>query len=344
MDTFERGLKTSIDPILLIGGAGVVGRWTVKQLRAAYPGVPLLIGGRDIAKARQAAEETGNAKGIAIDLKMPGLGLESQPVSAVAIFFTDETTAALHFAQSRKVPYISISPGIHEIGPEIAAFMHRPDAGAVVLGTEWLVGATTIPALEFAKEFSKVQDITISALLDEQDAAGPAANADLERQTNTIPLTLTRRNGAYLWRMGEEVKARFHAVDGTEMEASALSPHDVVALATVTGAPNVQFNLAVGVSSSRRTGGKMSTEIIIELSGEDHKGNPLKTRRAVVHPEGQMPLTGLGVAMLLERLTGLDGNLKTPAGMYFPYQLLDSTTYFDRLEKSGGIIMKLEVM
>ena len=67
----------------------------------------------------------------------------------------------------------------------------------------------------------------------------------------------------------------------------------------------------------------MSTEIIIELAGEDHAGRPLRTRHAVVHPEGQMPLTGLGVAMVLERLVGLDGKPPTPAGLYFPYQLLD---------------------
>ena len=41
---------------------------------------------------------------------------------------------------------------------------------------------------------------------------------------------------------------------------------------------------------------------------EDRVGRPLRARRAVVHPEGQMPLTGLGVAMLLERLVGLDGS------------------------------------
>jgi hypothetical protein len=63
-----------------------------------------------------------------------------------------------------------------------------------------------------------------------------------------------------------------------------------------------------------------------------------------VHPEGQMPLTGLGVAMVLERLIGLDGNPPTPAGLYFPYQLLDPTRYFARLERIGGAILKLEVL
>jgi hypothetical protein len=127
------------------------------------------------------------------------------------------------------------------------------------------------------------------------------------------------------------------------MEAAALAPYDVVGLATATGAPNVQFNLALGVSSTRRRGEPMSTEIVIELAGEDHAGKPLRTRHAVVHPQGQMPLTGLGVAMVLERMTGLDGSPPTPAGLYFPYQLLDPTTYFARLKQIGGAVLTLEV-
>ena len=334
----------SLAPILLIGGSGVVGRWATRFLRDAHPDTPLLIGGRNPPRAGEAAAGIGGAEGVALDLAVDGLALGERPVSAVAVFFTDERVAGLRFAQSRGVPHISISPGINEIGPEVAAYMHEPTAAPVVLGTEWLVGATTVPALEFAKAFGRVHDIAIGALLDEQDAFGPAAEADLERQTKTMPAALARRDGAYLWRVGDDAKARFRAVDGTEMEASALSPHDVVGLATATGAPSVQFSLALGVSSTRRRGGPMSTEIVIELAGEDHAGEPLRTRHAVIHPEGQMPLTGLGVAMVLERLTGLDGDPPTPAGLYFPYQLLDPTAYLARFKQAGGMILELEVL
>ncbi|WP_420152330.1 hypothetical protein [Siphonobacter sp.] len=335
---------TTSNPILLIGGSGIVGRWTAHFLRKAHPEVPLLIGGRDLAKAKKAAAEISQAEGVKIDLTAEDLGLGDRPVSAVALFFTDERAAGLRFAQSRGVPYLTISPGLHEIAPEIAAYIHKPDAAPIVLGTEWLVGATTIPTLEFVKDFSRVHAITLSALLDEEDAGGPAADADLERQMKTMPLSLTRREGAYVWRSGEEAKTTFRAVDGTEMEAFALAPNDVISLATVTGSPNVQFNLAIGVTSTRRRGEPMSTEIIIELEGEDHSGQALRTRHAVVHPEGQMPLTGFGAAMVLERLIGLDGKPATPAGLYFPYQLLDPTAYFSRLKQMGGILLDLDVL
>lgn len=331
-------------PILLIGGSGSIGRQTARTLRAAHPDVPLLIGGRDLAKSREAAAAIGQAEGVVLDLAAGDLGLGKRPVSAVAIFYMDHAIAGLRFAQARGVPHIGISSGVFEIAPEIAAYMHKPDAAPVVLGYEWLVGATTVPTLELAKAFGRVHDIAVGALVDEQDTGGPAVAADFEHLTKMMPAALTRRDGSYFWRAGDDAKARFRAVDGTEMEASGFSSIDVVGLATATGAPNVRFDLATGVSSTRRRGEPMSTEIVIELAGEDHAGRPLRARHAVVHPEGAAPLTGLGVAMLLERLVGLDGDPPTPPGLYFPYQLLDSTAYLARLAQTGGTILKLEVL
>jgi len=328
--------------ILLVGGYGMVGRWTTHFIRSAYPDIPLLIAGRSLTKAQEWAAEIGNAQGLEADLSAPDLGIGDRSISAVATLFMDDSVAALRFAQSRCVPHISISPGIFELGPEVAAYIHNPNAAPVVLGTEWLVGATTVTTLEFAKAFRSVHSLVIGALLDEQDDFGPAADIDLERQTKAMPVALARRDCAFYWRKGADAKAVFHAVDGTEMEASALSPNDVLGLSTVLDIPNVQFNLAIGESSSRRRGEPVSTEIIIELEGEDHAGQALRTRHAIVHPKGQMPLTGLGVALILERLAGLDGRPAPLPGLYFPFQLLETSAYFDRLRQAGGRVLTLE--
>ncbi|CAM3945997.1 hypothetical protein [Deinococcus frigens] len=333
-----------IHPILLIGGSGVIGRAAARVLRAAHPDLPLLIGGRDLARAEEVAAEIGDAQGVSLDLAADDLGLGERRVSAVAGIPKDDRIAGLRFAQAHGAAYISISGGITEIGPEVAAYMHSPHAAPVVLGAAWLVGATTVPTLKFARAFSQVHDITISALLDEQDTGGPATTADLERLTKTMSAALTLRGGVYMWREGDDARATFRAVDGTEVEAAAFAAYDIVGLANATNAPNIQFDLAVGITSTRRRGGPMSTEIIIEIAGEGHSGKPLRTRHAVVHPEGQMPLTSLGVAMLLERLTGLDGQTPPPAGLYFPYQLLEPTRYLARLKQMGGLILELEAM
>ncbi|WP_022826141.1 hypothetical protein [Hymenobacter norwichensis] len=329
-------------PILVVGGSGIVGRWVARLLHDAHPEIPLLLGGRDLAKAQEAAAAVPSAEGIALNLAAEDLGLGQRSVSAVVVLFTDHRLAALRFAQTRGIPHLSISAGISEMGPEVAAYVHQPQAAPVVLGTEWLVGATTIPTLKFAQVFGRVHSITIGALLDEQDVTGPAGYTDFERQNKIMPAALVRRDGAFVWQM-DEANTTIRAVDGTEQKADTFSFYDVLGLATATGAPNVQFKLAFGISSSRRQGKPMSTEILIDLAGEDHAGQPLHTRHAVVHPQGQMPLTGLGITLLLERLLGLDGRPAVQPGLYFPYQLLEPSTYLTRFQQIGGQILTLEV-
>lgn len=334
----------SLAPVLLIGGSGIVGRNTARYFREANPDVPLLIGGRDLVKAQKIASEIGNAQGVVLDLSAADLGLGEQSVSAVAALIKDEALAGLRFAQAQKVPHVSIASSSSEIGPEVAAYIHNPAAAPVVLGAEWLVGATTIPALEIAKQFRRVDSIVIGALLDEEDSGGPTTQNDLKSLNESMPPALVRRDGAFVWLDGEEAKATFHAIDGTPMEAIAFPAYDVMGLATATGAPNLQFNLAVGLTSTRRRGEPMSTEIIIELGGEDHEGQPLRMRHAVFHPQGQMPLTGFGIALVLEGLIGRGGQTPVAPGLYFPYQLLEPASYFERLEKMGGKVLKLEVL
>lgn len=330
----------SRNPILLMGGSGVVGRWTARQLRAALPEAPLLIGGRDRARAEDAAAAIGHAEAVVLDMTADDLGLGDRAVAAVAVLFMDAHAAGLRFAQSRGVPYVSIAPLLHEIAPEVAYYAHAPGV-PVVLGTEWLVGATTMPVLERAGTFGRLDTISIAAVLDDEDAGGPAQLVDLERVTKAAPPALSRRDGAFVWHSGDDTRTEIRATDGTGMPATALSPHDVVTLAAATGAPNVRFDLATGVSSSRRRGEPMSTEIVVDLAGSDRSGQPMRTRFAVVHPQGQMPLTGLGVAMVLERLAGLDGAAPPSPGLYFPSQLLDPRTYRGRLGRAGGSIEEL---
>lgn len=244
----------SSDPILLMGGTGAIGSRTARALRAAYPDLPLLIGGRDRARSEKIAREIGHAEGVVIDPLAEDLGLGQRRVRAVAVFYSDARLAGLRYAHARGVPHLGISSGIFEIAPEVAIFMHRPDAAAVVLGYEWLVGATTVPALHFAEAFGRVDSIRIGALVDEEDEGGPAVAEDFDRLSSLLPAALTRSAGAYHWRRDAEADTTFQAIDGTMIEATGFSSIDVAGLATALGAGDVEFNLGSGISSSRRRG------------------------------------------------------------------------------------------
>lgn len=331
----------SLDPILFMGGSGAIAQQTARALRKTYPGLTLLIGGRDLAKAQHAAEQMGSAQGVLIDASANDLGLGNRSVSGVVVFYMDHALAGLRFAQQRGIPHLSLSSGVFEIAPEIATYMHLPNAAPIVLGYEWMVGATTVSTLSIARAYRQVHDISLYALVDEQDTGGPTVATDFEHLNNMLPAALTRRDGVYGWREGQEAEARFRAVDGTLIHATGFSSIDVAGLAAATGAPNVQFNLAIAESSSRRQGGLMSTEIILELAGLGLNGEPLRTRHAVIHPAGAAALTGFSVAMVLERLLGLDGHAPVKPGLYFPYQLLDAAVYLERLRAEGGELREL---
>ena len=328
-------------PILLIGGAGTVGKQTAMSLRAAHPNTPLLIGGRDLARAKQAAAEIGGGEGVQINLTVSDLGLGDRAVSAVAIFVHDDTLGSLSYALSRSVPHVSISTGTFEIAPEIAAYVHRPTA-PVVLGSEWLAGAAVLTTLHLAKAFARLDRIALSAVLDEQDIGGPAADADYARLTSVSPAALTLVDGRYHWRTPAEGEVVVHAADGEALEGFAYSPFDIVALAARTDAKDIRLDVAVGASSSRRAGQAYSTEILIDLEGVDRSGAAVHSRHAFVHPRGQAPLTALAVASILERVAALDGAPPVGPGLYFPEGLLDPDLFVTRALASGATLIKVK--
>jgi hypothetical protein len=329
-------------PVLLVGGSGVVGSQAARILRRLQPDLPITVGGRDRGKAEAVAAHIGRADAAAIDLERADLGLAAQPgYSAVVLFVKDDTLNSVRYAQAAGVPYLSISSGLHEIAQEVALHIHQPARAAMLLASQWLAGAATLPALQFASEFRTVEAIEIAVVLDEQDIGGPAAHVDYERLTTTSPNALILRDGKWTWTGGEDAVRPFAAVDGTEMKGRAYSPLDVVSLAAATEARSIRLDLAVGESSSRRGGEAFSTEIIIEITGQREDGTPARVRHELVHPAGQAPVTAVGVAVGVERLLGLAGGPAAAPGLYLPEVLIDPATMVRRLKEFGTRIRRV---
>ncbi|WAS93480.1 NAD(P)-dependent oxidoreductase [Nannocystis punicea] len=327
--------------VLIVGGSGVVGSLAARTLRRLHADLPITIGGRDLARARAVAEEIGYADAVVVDLERPDLGQQAdRRYSAVVMFVKDDTLNSLAFAQARGVPYLEISTAVFELGPAVGLFVHRPKSAPILLDGTWLAGAATLAALQFAREFRSVESIELAAVLDEQDVGGPAAYADLERQTKAAPAALQRVDGKWSWVLGEAASRVFKAVDGRELTGQGYSLLDVLGLATATGARSIRSVFALGESSSRRRGEPFSTEIILEITGTRSDGTKGHSRHELVHPQGQAPITAVGVAVAVERLLGLAGGPPVPPGLYLPHVVIEPQYLLRRLEEFGTSIRR----
>jgi hypothetical protein len=322
--------------VLIIGGSGIVGSQAARTLRRLHPDLPITIGGRDLSRAEAIAGEIGGATATRIDLERPDLGQpEGARYSAVVVFLRDQTLSSMRYALAKRLPYVSLSSGTFEIGPEVALFAHAPAAAPILLASHWLAGAATMPALAFAADYRSVEAIRIGALLDEADMGGPAAYADYERIVGATQSALIVENGEFRW-ISSRRPSRIESADGVEIEAHAYSPLDIVSLAAATAARSIRFDIAVGESASRRRGEPFSTEITIDLDGILASGRPGRSRHRIVHPAGQAPLTALGVTLAVERLLGLGEGGPVAPGLYFPEVLIDPVYFLRRMEAFGA--------
>lgn len=326
-------------PVLIIGGSGVVGSLAAKTLRRLQPDLPITIGGRDLAKAEAVARSIDGADAAAVDLDRPDLGQPAdRAYSAVAVFVKDAGLRSLAYAQQHSLPYVSTSSMVYEIGPEVALAAHRPAAAPILLASHWLAGVATLAVLHFARAFRRVETIEIAVVLDEEDMGGPAAAADYDRIISATTKVMIRQDGKWTWIGGEAAKRRFAAVDGVELEGQAYSPMDVISLGAATDARTIRLDLVLGESATRRRGEPFSTEIIIEIAGERPDGTLGRSRHELVHPQGQAPLTALGIATGVERLLGLDNGMPAVPGLYLPELLIEPDHLLRRLEAFGTSI------
>jgi hypothetical protein len=326
-------------PVLIVGGSGVVGRQAAQALRRLQPDLPITLGGRDLAKATAVAGTIARTDAVAIDLGRADLGLAPERrFSAIAMFVKDDRLNSLRHALQQGLPYVSISTGSFEIGPEVAHYIRQPQRAPVLMLSHWLAGVTSLPTLEFAKAFERVDVIEIGAVLDEQDMGGPAAYIDYERITGAAQSSLILKDGEWQWATGALATRRFIGSEGIERQAQPYAPLDGPSLAAATGAHTIRFDLEVGETAARRRGEHFSTEIVIEIEGLLKDGSTRRVRHEIVHPAGQAPLTAIGVAVAVERLLGLAGGAAVPPGLYSPDTLIAPGYMLQRMREAGALI------
>lgn len=325
--------------VLMLGGSGVAGAGAARFLRRWYPSLPLTIAGRDLSRAQAIADELGEASAVTADVGVEGLGLPVDlEYSAVVSTVWDSRLNALTYAQAQSLPYLSISSGLVDIGPEVFATAQRGSA-PVLVGSHWFAGLIVLATLELAREFDRVDGIRIGAFNDEQDLGGPAGVEELQRWSGLPPAGLVRRDGVFTWISGEEGLADLNTADGRVLQGFAMAYPDVPSLAVATGARNVRFDLTFGESLGRRSGEGVSMEIRIDLDGTSATGQPHSRSFYLLHRQGQAPLTSLGVALNVERLLGLRDEEPVMAGIHTPEAVLDPAYAVSRMIEMGTVFL-----
>ncbi|RDI49162.1 hypothetical protein DFR68_107290 [Nocardia mexicana] len=325
--------------VLVMGGSGQAGAGTAALLRRWYPALPLTIAARDLGRAQRVADELGAATAVVVDLDRGDLGLPpGDGHSAVVAALWDRGLHGLGYAQRHGVPYLSISNGLVEIAPEVIAGAQRAHAAPILLASHYFAGLVVLAALDSAKQFGSVDSIRVGTVLDETDAGGPAGMADLDRLAAVTTAGLIRRDGVFTWIAGADAQAEVRSADGISVPGQSIAIPDVPSLGLATGASNVRVDFAVGESAGRRRGAQPSAEVRIEIEGLDPAGAPLRTERHLIHPEGQRPLTALGVALGIERLIGLRGDPVAP-GIHTPEAILDPADAVERMREIGTLVV-----
>lgn len=321
--------------VLFVGGTGVVGAQMVRQFREQNREVPLLIGGRNIDKAAALSREVGSAEPVKVDTAQPRLGLDvGVDVGAVVMVVPDAGLNGLRYALDVERPYFSIGNWLVEVGAEMAHFIGRPKAAPVVLSSHWHGGPTVFLALASMKGLDAVHSIRVSAIVDDLDPTGPAALEDMELGGAGA---LAFSKGRRVWLTGENAKREIKAIDGRTFSAAAFAPYDIVSLQAASGADEVRFDLASGVSSSRFRGEMIGTEVILEIAGETN-GEQTVRRSTLEFTRGQATLTGLSAALSLSTALGMAARPPFPPGLYFPEQLMEPEWFLDALRQAGATI------
>jgi hypothetical protein len=330
--------KAALGQVLFAGGSGFVGRTAVRWFRQRHPSVRVLVGGRNLRSAGEVAQEVGAAEAVAIDLDQPRLGLgDDVAVAAVVMLAPEAGLRGLSYAQDLGVPYLNINAAVTEIGPELAMFAHRATAAPVLLASHWMAGAAVFLALNSAKGFETVQSIRLGAIVDEQDPVGPAALEDMKRVHAAAPAAMVFEGGRRVWLSGDDAKGKFESIDGRSLDATAFSTFDTVSLYAATGASDIRFDLVNGESSSRRRGGEVATEIVVEIEGEAD-GRMKRSRWVLEFKQGTASLTGLSVVLLLASVLGLGDRDPARPGLYLPELLCDPKWFLDELRSAGATI------
>lgn len=317
--------------VVIAGGYGLVGGFVARHIRAAGHDVDLMLAGRNPQQGKALARELGAAT-LRLDVNDPAAGLaEAGPVDLVIATLRDPGDNLLMAALRGGAAHIGIvrtSDSLASTAIAAAALARRP---ALVLG-HWQAGVLTMATLAAARAFRKVGRVEMAALYDYADPIGPMTAADAG---GFVGQALIRRDGTWSQVTAAENSRSVNRGEPPPFEGLPMGVLDTPAVAAMTNARDVRFDLGTGTSIGSAAGKPASHDLYIDLAGEDASGARMSRRTVISDPRGQAHLTALGVLIGAERLLGLDGHPPAGGGLLFPETAIDPDRAMARLGTFG---------
>lgn len=323
--------------ILIAGGWGLVGSNIAKVLREAGHDIELVLAGRTPETGAAFAAEIG-ARVVRLDVADPASGLAAAgPVDLVIAALQDTDDTLLAAALRSGAGHIGITRTAGNMASSAvtaAALARRP---AMMLG-HWQAGVLTLAALQAAQAFASVERVEMAALYDYADPIGPMTADDA---SGFVGEALIRQEGHWRSVQAPDAARSVTRPGQPAFDALPMGVLDTPALAAMTGAKHVRFDLGSGDSLGTAAGQNASHELYIDISGHDAGGAAVHRRTLVSDPKGQAHLTSLGVLIAAERILGLDGAAAPRAGLLFPESAIDPGKAVARLRSFG---VRIEVV
>lgn len=349
--------------VLIAGGYGIVGEQMAGLLRERNPNQPIIIAGRDKAKADAVAKRIGKAKGVALDVTRQGsVAALAGEISAVVTAVNDSHNHILVETVRAGIPYVDITRWTALQRKAVLRASLETITAPVVFSSSWMAGVAALVAKKLAEGFSRIHEVNIDILYSLKDKAGPnsieyvdqlGTPYDVFKDDEIVSVKPMTEPRMVSFPGGIETKTyRFDTPDQMTLPVTlgANSVSARIAYDDKSSAAFLAFLVRVGIWSIlnrpaftkvRRgllynPGEGGSQEIVVEMTGTDTKGQPCKTSASIVDQAGQTHLTALGGVIQIERVLGLNGATGAPSGITFPEKHEDIDLALSIL-KAGGV-------
>lgn len=329
--------------VLIAGGYGVVGQQVAHAIRRHHPGLPLIIAGRNPAKAEALARELTNADTAKLDTGRlsPLGGLRPRAILAAV---NDPHDYLLMDTILAGIPYVDITRWTERVRGAVSLAGRRSLRAPIMLSSGWMAGVASLVAVALSRHLERVDRIDIGVLYSLKDKAGPNSAEYMDRlatpfevmlegeRTLVFPYTDPRQvtfPGGYMakaYRFDTPDQLTLPDSTGASTVAARIAFDNAMTTSLLVGL--IRSGLWKLINGERFTplrrrllynpGSGASHEIVIEAAGVDENDHAKTVRATVADPEGQTHLTAVGALVQLERLLGLDGAPPPAPGIVYP--------------------------